>query len=168
MFDSITSPITGFMAGIFSPLAGIFSPLAGINPCLGLFIITSIITAIILLINKVFVNRKLMKSIKTQMTEIREQMTKAQKNGETENVNKCMNEYLKINSQFMKQSFKSMLISMVIIILFLPFVKSTYQNMTVATLPFSLPVVGSEVGWLFWYFVVAMGISWVVQKILRD
>lgn len=142
----------------------VFSPLATFQPHVALFIFTAFITLLITLISKFAVNRKLMKEIKTKMTELRENLTKAQKEGNKETTSKFLNEYMQANGQYMKQNFKSLFISMAVIILFLPWLGKTYSGMTIASLPFSLPVIGNTLGWLAWYFLVSLSIGWIVRK----
>lgn len=156
MFEAIT----GFMSWVLSPLATF-------QPHIGLFILTAFIALTTFGINRIFVNRKAIKSIKERMTEIREQLTQAQKAGDKETVNKFLNEYIEVNSQYMRQTIKVMAISMVIIVIFLPFINSRYGT-TVILLPFSLPIIGAEAGWAFWYFLGAVTISWTIQKFLGD
>ncbi len=66
--------ITGMMAVVLSPLFTL-------NPLIAVLIFSVFLTGIIILINRFAVNRNLMKEIKTKMTEIRENLTKAQKEG---------------------------------------------------------------------------------------
>jgi uncharacterized membrane protein (DUF106 family) len=134
------------------------------------------VTLIITLINKFAVNRKLMKEIKARMTEIRENLSKAQKEDRKEEVNKLMSEYMKINTQFMKQTFKSLFISLIVIMLFLPVLNLKYgankdegrERVVVAQLPFSLPVIGNQMGWLLWYFLISLSSSITFKKIIGE
>jgi len=157
MFEKITGMMTVAL-----------SPLFTLDPLIAVFIFSVFLTGIITLINRFAVNRKLMKEIKTKMTEIRENLTKAQKEGNKEDTNKFLNEYMQTNSQMMKQNFKSLAISIVLVFLFLPVLSSHYKGVVVATLPFSLPKIGSSMGWLLWYFLVSLTISWVMKKIVGE
>lgn len=144
------------------------SPIFLLEPFITVFIFSVVLTLIIVLINRFAVNRKLMKEIKAKISEIRENLTKAQKEGNQDDTSKFLDEYMQANSQMMKQNFRSLIISMVLVFLFLPMLSSKYTGMVVATLPFSLPVVGSEMGWLFWYFIVSLTMSWVIRKIIGE
>jgi uncharacterized membrane protein (DUF106 family) len=157
MFEKITGMMTV-----------VLSPLFTLNPLIAVLIFSVFLTGVIILINRFAVNRNLMKEIKTKMTEIRENLTKAQKEGNKEDTNKFLNEYMQTNSQMMKQNFKSLAISMVFVFLFLPVLSSQYKGVVVATLPFSLPIIGSNMGWLLWYFFVSLTISWVIRKIIGE
>lgn len=157
MFEQITGMMTVAL-----------SPLLALNPLLAVLIFSVFLTGIITLINRFAVNRNLMKEIKTKMTEIRENLTKAQKEGNKEDTNKFLNEYMQTNSKMMKQNFKSLAISMVLVFLFLPVLSSHYKGVVVAALPFSLPIIGSNMGWLLWYFFVSLTIGWVIRKIIGE
>ncbi len=149
-------------------MVSVFSPVFALKPLIVVFIFSAFLTGVIILINRFAINRNLMKETKAKMTEIRENLTKAQKEGNKEDTNKFMSEYMKANSQMMKQNFKSLIISMVFVLLFLPVLSSKYSGVVVATLPFSLPIIGSNMGWLLWYFIVSLAMSLIIRKIIGE
>jgi uncharacterized membrane protein (DUF106 family) len=165
-----------FLGKITETAAQAVSPIFSLHPILAIFIFSVAVTLIITLINKFAVNRKLMKEIKARMTEIRENLSKAQKEDRKEEVNKLMSEYMKINTQFMKQTFKSLFISLIVIMLFLPVLNLKYgankdegrERVVVAQLPFSLPVIGNQMGWLLWYFLISLSSSITFKKIIGE
>jgi uncharacterized membrane protein (DUF106 family) len=148
----------------------IFLPLMVLKPHISLIIISAFVTVLVLLINKAFVNTKLIKEIKQKMENIREQLTRAQKEGNTEEANKFLSEMMKTNSEMMRHSFKGMIISLVVLSLFLPWIKHTYEvtykGVAVAKLPFTLPYIGSSLDWILWYILVSLTIGWVIRKLL--
>lgn len=101
------------------------------------------------------------------MEDIRESLTQAQKDGNKEEVSKFLAEMMKMNSQYMKQTFKALIISMIVLALFLPWLTHTYGGSVVAALPFSLPLIGSNLTWIYWYILVSVSIGWVVRKLLE-
>jgi len=143
----------------------IMSPITAFPPYIALFIFSLVITLLILGLNRIFTRKSALKEIKIKMQELRENLTKAQKEGNKENTEKYMSEMLKANNQMMKVSFKSMIISFVIIAIFLPWVSSKYSGATVAYLPFEIPFVGSGLSWVYWYFLVSMTIGWITNKL---
>jgi uncharacterized membrane protein (DUF106 family) len=165
-----------FMGKITEVISQAISPIFNLPPIVTILIFSVGVTLIITLINRFAVNRKLMKEVKTRMTEIRESLSKSQKEGKTEEVNKLMSEYMKINTQFMKQSVKSLLISLVVIMLFLPILNLKYganqaegkERVVVAQLPFSLPIIGNQMGWLLWYFLISLASSFTFKKIVGE
>jgi uncharacterized membrane protein (DUF106 family) len=157
ILGNITNSTVQFMQPIFS-----------LKPLITIFLFSFVLTLLIAIINKFLVNRKVMKEVKTKMTEIRENLSKAQKSNDTEAVNKYMSEYMSINTQYMKQTFKSLLISIIVIMLFLPLLNLQYKGVTVLNLPFPLPIVGTKSGWFLWYFIVSLSTSIIFKKIIGE
>jgi len=104
--------------------------------------------------------------LKRNMEEIKENLTEAQKEGNKENVNKFLSELMKVNNQYLRHSFKTLIISLLIVSLFLPWLAQKYQGLTVATLPFNLPFIGSGLNWLYWYIFVSLAVGWLIRKLL--
>lgn len=157
--------ITGFIVGAFD---FVFSPLTVFLPHISLLIIAAFVTLLIVFLNRISVNRKMLKEIKARMQEIRESLTQAQKEGNSEQINKFLAELMKINKDYMKQSLKTMVVSIVVIAIFLPWLRYKYGGMTIAALPFSLPIIGSSLSWIYWYMLVALTIGWVVNRLIGD
>jgi len=145
----------------------IFSPLAIFKPHISLLIVSTVLTLIVLFLNRLAMNKNLVKEIKTKMEEIKENLTRAQKEGNTEEINKFLSEMMKTNSQYIRQNFKTMIISLVVISLFLPWLGYKYGGAAVAALPFSLPIIGSSLGWVYWYILVSIAVGWVVRKLIE-
>ena len=62
--------------------------------------------------------------------------------------------------------FWCLIVSMIVIAIFLPWVQSKYEGFAaVASLPFNLPFVGSSLNWLYWYILVSLTIGWIVNKL---
>lgn len=144
----------------------IFAPLLLFNPIVSLLILSAFFTILVLVINRIFLNAKVMKEIKYKMEEIREKMTAAQKSGNTEESKKFLDEMMKTNSEYMKHSFKALIISIVVISLFLPWIRYRYAGMPVAHLPFAIPFIGTTLDWFWWYVIVSLMIGWVIKKLL--
>jgi len=148
----------------------IFGPLMIFKPHISLLIVSTIISILVIVINRIFVNAKLMKEIKQKMENIREQLTRAQKEGNTEEANKYLSEMMKTNSEMMKHTFKGLIASLIILSLFLPWIKHTYEvtykGVIIAKLPFTLPFIGSNLDWLIWYVLVSLTIGWVFKKLI--
>lgn len=159
MFEQIIAAINFALDTIFSPVL-VFSPL------FSLMIVSTAITMLVLVINKLFINTKVVKEIKGKMEEIREQLTNAQKSGNQDEAQKFLNEMMKINSQYMRHSLKAMVISIVIISLFLPWLKYRFNGIPIAYLPFPVPFIGTSLDWLLWYILISVAIGWVIRKLL--
>lgn len=157
--------ITGMLVNGFNL---VFSPLFVFSPIVSLLIVSSFLTILVLGLNRIVTNRKLVKEIKDKMEQVRENLTAAQKIGDKENVNKLLAEMMSINNTYMKQTFKAMIVSLVVLALFLPWLRYKYDGMTVAALPFTLPFLGNSLSWVYWYILVSFSIGWVVGKFLGD
>jgi uncharacterized membrane protein (DUF106 family) len=155
--------ITGMMIAAFDV---VFSPLSVFSPHVSLLIVSVMLTTIVLLINRFSVNKKLMEEIKHKMEEIRESLTQAQKAGNTEQVNKFLSEMMTTNSQYMRQMLKAMVASIFVLSLFLPWLNYKYSGTVIVKLPFTLPVLGSSLNWIWWYIIVSFAMGWVIKKLL--
>lgn len=153
--------ITGMLVSAFGT---VFSPLEMFSPAIAIFIISSIITVIVVTLTRIVSNKKAMDEIKEKMQDIREQLTSAQKIGDTEGASKLLSEMMNINSSYMKHTYKGLFVSLIVVALFLPYLGSQYGAMTVASLPFELPVIGAEVEWVVWYVLVSFTMGWVLRK----
>lgn len=155
--------ITGMLVNV---VGTIFAPLAIFNPAISLFIVSSFITILVTGLNRLVTNKKAMKEIKDRLQSIREQLTAAQKIGDSENVSKFLKEMMSVNNEYMKHTYKGLFISLIVVALFLPWLGHNYGAMTVASLPFDLPVIGSELNWILWYILVSFTMGWVLRKLL--
>jgi len=136
------------------------------KPHILLLLVSSILTVFITLLNRILVNKKLMDEIKAKMVELRENITKAQKEGDLESVNKFFNEMMKANTQFMKQNLKSLIVSVIVVLLVFPLIGSNFSGLTVY-MPFELPILGSKLNWVAWYVFVSFAIGWLARKLME-
>ncbi len=144
----------------------VLSPITALPTPIAILIISAGITGLLLVLSKLLVNKNMVKEIRAKMEETRENLTKAQKEGNKENVQKFLDELMKTNNQYMKQTFKTMIISLIVVSIFLPWLGYKYQGLTVAVLPFSLPFIGSQLPWLYWYFLVSLMVGWTARKLV--
>lgn len=143
----------------------IFSPITVFPAHIAITIFAVIITVLILGLNRIITKKELMNELKEKMEEIRENLTKAQKEGNKAEVEKYITELMRMNTKFMKHSLKSMMVAIIVAFIFLPWVNYRYSGMVVS-LPFSIPFVGSGLSGIYWYVLVAVAISWVINKLL--
>jgi len=153
-----------WLVQVFDFLLG---PLTVFKPVVSLLLVSTILTVIVILLNRALVNKDLLKEIKSRMEETREKMTKAQKDGRTEDVDKFLAEMVKSNNEYMKHTFKTLLASLIVLALFLPWIKYKFEGMSVAALPFNLPLLGSQLDWIWWYVLISLAVGWVIRKIVE-
>lgn len=149
---------------ILNAIDFIFSPITVFSPQIAILIVTIFLTLLIFGLNRLVINRKLMKELKEKMEKIKTDLNQAQKGGDKEKINKFFSEMMNLNKAYMKQTFKSLVISIVIIAIFLPWVKYKYEGVAIA-MPFDLPFIGSSLSWLAWYILIAITVGWILQKL---
>jgi len=143
----------------------VLSPLTIFESHISIVIISLTLTLIIIGLNRIFINKSLVKDIKNKMESIRENLAQAQKTGSKEETQKFLSDLMKTNNEYMKHTFKTLIISIVIISIFLPWLSGKYEGAIVAFLPFALPVIGTGLTWLYWYILVSITIGWVIRKV---
>lgn len=154
----------------------VLSPLLNLHPALSIFFIALIISIITTFVNKKTMNSEKGKMAKEKLdraNKLRDDMLKAQKAGDTKRAEQLSKRVLELQSKYFSEysslSFKPMLISIFLVILFLPWMKSTYQDVIVARLPNVIPYIGgNSMSWLWWYFICAIGLSIVTRKIMGE
>ena len=152
------------LESLYPVFEAIFSPVTAFPYYISVLIISATLTLMVLGINRLLINKNIVKGIKTKMEEIKENLNQAQKLGDKENANKLVNEMMKTNNESMKHTFKALIVSMVVISLILPWVGQKYKGLAVATLPFNLPFVGYSLDWLWWYVLVSITLGWIANK----
>lgn len=157
---------------LLNPLAVIvdpvFSPLLGLKPHVALFVFAVVLSSIIYGINKLMINRKVAKEIKNKLAVVKENLTLAQKDGRKDDINKFLSEYMAINNQYLRQTFKVMIVTFVVVIALFPWASSRFSGVAVASLPFPLPFIGTSMGWLAWYILVSITGSWLLRKFIGE
>ena len=137
------------------------------KPVLSLLLVSSGLTAIVVVMTRLLVNKKIVCEIKDKMESIREQMTAAQKSGNTEEANKYMQDMMKTNSEYMKHTFKALIVSLIVLSISLPFLKQSYEGLVTVNMPFSVPLLGSNLTWVYWYILVSLAIGYLLRKLLE-
>jgi uncharacterized membrane protein (DUF106 family) len=159
MIDKISGMIVSTVDLAFGPIATAF------NPTIALFIISTGITLLVVVLNKFLTDKKLMTELRDKMENVRENLTAAQKAGNNDDVSKFLDEIMQLNGQMWKEMYKTMIISIVVLTIFLPWIRASYTGMTVAELPLNFPFVGWSINWILWYILVSFTIGWVVRKV---
>lgn len=159
-FYTLLHPIGAFLDPIFGPLT-VFPPYVTI------LIMSIILTVAIMLVSRLFVDRKLMIKIKEEMEEIKENLNRAQKSGDKEGQDKHLGELMKANSKYMRHTMKIMVVSIAVVMLFFPWLSFRYAGITAVDLPFTVPFVGwVGLEWFWWYVLTAFAAGTVIRKIM--
>jgi uncharacterized membrane protein (DUF106 family) len=145
-------------------LSNAFAPLLGLNPVVGIFIIAALISLLLTLPYRFLVDQKKMREHKEKVKDIQKRIKDAQKTDQKK-ANELMTEMLSLSNKQMMSNFKPMMPGMILVILFLPWVATVFTG-PVALLPFSLPYFGNDFGWLMWYIVASMPMTYMFRKML--
>jgi uncharacterized membrane protein (DUF106 family) len=139
----------------------------GMSPILMIFLVGAAISIGMSLINMKVLGTEKAKEIKKRMQDVRANMLETQKSGDTKKTNEYLAELMKINSEYMRLTFKPMIVSLILVILVLPVIRDSYTGKVVGTVPNVLPAVGGiKLDWFWWYFVSTFVISLIAKKIL--
>lgn len=147
-----------------SILSSVFAPLLGLNPAVGIFMFAGFLSFLMTLPYKFLVDQKKMREFKEKTKDLQKQIKEAQKTDQKK-ANELLTEMLALSNKQMMSSFKPMLPGMALVFLLLPWVASVFAG-PVAVLPFSLPFFGSDFGWLMWYILASMPLTYVFRKML--
>jgi uncharacterized membrane protein (DUF106 family) len=165
---------------IFKTLDSLFWPAfhitsnAKFNLLFGVFIVSTLISALIIAISYKLVDQKKMKKLKAKVASYQKKINKAKKRKDTKKVAALQRELLKCNKEMMSMSLRPMMYSFIPIILILTWLRRyEYLNDFIAqqgylvTLPFVLPKFGSTLGWFGWYILCSFPMSILIKKIFK-
>jgi uncharacterized membrane protein (DUF106 family) len=150
----------------------------GISPIFMIFLVGAFISIMMSIINWKVLGTEKAKGVKKRMQDVRANMLESQKSGDTKKTNEHLAELMKINSEYMGLTLKPMIVSLILVILILPVIRSSYTGMTVATVPNALLTVPNvivgiggwkldgKLDWFWWYFISTFVISIIAKKIL--
>jgi uncharacterized membrane protein (DUF106 family) len=154
---------------IFQPLNFaldfLFAPLTAFPVHVTIFIFSFFLTSLLLGINRLLLNKNLVKQIRERMESARENLNQAQKEGNKENIQKFLNELMHINNQYMRQTIKTLFASLIVLAIFLPWLSYKFGTATAAVLPFDVPFLGTSISWLYWYVLVSFTIGWLLRRL---
>lgn len=156
----ILLPTTGLVSFVFHPLTQL-------SPTIAIFIFATIISFLITLPYKFLLDQKKMKQLREEIKSLSEKMREEQKNGNTEKANELLMRSMKLNNEIMRLTFKPMMLSFLIVIIFIPWIAHQYQNVVIH-LPFYFPFVGHvfPFNWIGWYIVSSLTMSKIFRVLL--
>lgn len=108
---------------------------------------------------------KEVRRLKKLASEYQKKSNEAQKSGNMEEMKKNMDEMLKIQKTMFGQNTKPMMAGFIVFAIFLYVFATGYKDIAVLS-PFSIPYIGSNLGWFWWYFVSIIGLNFLFRKLL--
>jgi uncharacterized membrane protein (DUF106 family) len=151
--------------GYYAALTSLFSPILGFPPMLGEIFLAILITFVITLFYRFFIDQNKIRDLKKQQKEYQAEIKKLQGEKKTEEANKKMTEMLKLSNQMMKANFKILPLTMLLVLAILPWMARTFTG-PIVVLPFNLPYFGNDFGWLMWYFLLSLPLTQFFRKMM--
>jgi len=121
------STIQSLLAQLFAFYDGIFQPLLGLSQYYSRAFFSVALAGTFSLIYWRFLDIERQKELKEKLNEQQEKMKEAQDNNETDKVSEHMSKSLELNQKFMMLNFKPMLVTMVFVGLFFPWLGATFS-----------------------------------------
>ncbi|MBR9678386.1 MAG: DUF106 domain-containing protein [Nanoarchaeota archaeon] len=130
---------------------------------LGIFGFALLANIIIQIIYKKFTDQDLIKKINKQVKELQ----KASKNTkDLKKLNNIQSEIMNLSMKKMKQTTKPMMVSMLTFIVLFPVMKNYFMGFILVQLPWTLPVIGNDVGWFLTYIIFSTVLNPLIKKIV--
>ena len=130
-----------------------------------IFLLSLGLSLLMTLASRFLANQQEMKKAKKDMEFYRDKASKAQKAGDLKKSNEYMSEMLKASQRQFRHNMKPMMFSFLIVILAASWFAATYAEVQVAS-PISIPVLGSELNWFYWYLIVVFPFTLIFRKLL--
>ncbi|MEE8168033.1 MAG: EMC3/TMCO1 family protein [Candidatus Hydrothermarchaeales archaeon] len=175
MFEFITKPIFLIFDSTLGLFFHIFRDNQPANVLFGIFVVSAIVSALIVVITAKVIDQKKMKKLKAKMSKIQDKLKEAQKKGDAKEMKKIQSKMMKNSSEMWQMSMKPMLYTMLPIILVFTWLKEyeylatfvEHQEGYVVALPFILPKFGDKLGWLGWYILSSFATSPLIKKLFK-
>lgn len=152
VFDNIFNFLFGWIINLGSPE--------------NILIISFILTLITNLAVKILSDQNAMKSLKEESAQFKEQM-KTHKN-DPQKLMEIQKKSMENALKYMQHSFKPMIFTLIPLLLIFNWLSNTFAGgETLINLPFSLPLIGSGLGWLGTYIISSIIFNIIIRKILK-
>lgn len=170
----VFDPFYGVLDKIFLPVFTLFPENEKLSMMVGIFMVSVLIAFITTLVTSKVIDQDEMKFNKKRLKEFQEKLKTTREKGDEKKLKKIQSQMLEVQSEVMKGSFKPMIYTFIPIIIVFQWLGQyealqTYINMYqhLVTLPFTLPIFGSELGWLGWYIICSFMSSTVIRKVFN-
>lgn len=136
--------------------------LPGYIEVLAISVIMSLATV---MVSKLASNQRAIKNLKMEMKSLNESVKKAQKAGDTKEMNRHSSELMKLSGRQMQMNMKPMMISIMLFMVVFWFFGTYYTELVVPS-PISIPFIGNQLGWFHWYIIIVLPGSFLFRKFL--
>jgi len=116
------------------------------------------------------VNREVLIQTKKRLKKLREMAIDAQKSKDLTRIEVITKEMMNLNKLYIKEAIKPLIVSVIVLIVFFPWISHRFGGKVVLRLPiktgkFGDILVGNGLGWVGWYIIVSLVVSWFLKKL---
>jgi len=135
------------------------------DPVLDIALIATMIVLFTFVVRKIMMDQSKQDNMKSKQKEINKRYQEAMKSGDQQRIKEAEKEYKELMGLIkdnLKDSLKPMYITFIPIIIVFWFLKDSYDGVgNILT----LPILGWELTWFWWYIIVAIFCSLIFEKI---
>lgn len=136
----------------------------GLMPVEEILIFGIIVSISMAVVYRLLVKPSEMMSIKKDLEFYKKKIKVANKAGDTKKSQQFMGDMMKVNQRMFQKNMKPMMASMVVAAIVLALIGQEHTTAMIA-LPFSVPFIGAELTWLWWYILVTIPFSMFFRKL---
>ncbi len=137
----------------------------GLDGYMEVLAISVIMSLATVLVSKFASNQGAIKNLKLEMKTLNARIKKAQKAGDTKEMNSLSSELMKLTPKQMQMSMKPMMISLMLFMAVFWFFGAHYTELVVKS-PLNIPFIGNQLGWFHWYLIIVLPGSFLFRKLL--
>jgi uncharacterized membrane protein (DUF106 family) len=135
----------------------------GLPPFQEVFLFSLALSLATTLMSKFLANQGEIKRSKKNMQMYKEKASKAQKAGDLKKANEYMSEMMKASQKQLRLNMRPMMLSFGIFIFAATWFGTTYVDLKVLS-PLSIPFIGAELNWAYWYILIVLPASTIFRK----
>ena len=141
-------------------------PLLALPAWAAVFLVCLALSFLLVALNTFFTDKKFLSQSRERMKQLQEKLLASQRNGNKEKIRETVQEFMQLQKQYLKQTLRLFLVSMALFLIFIPWLHAKFGGTPVVELPFSLPFLGSKLGWLGWYLLLSLTFTLIFRKFL--
>lgn len=128
-------------------------------------ILTLALSLVISVIYRFLTDPAAIRNLKQEMKIIQEKANKAQKEGDTKKAGELTSEMLKLSQKQLGMSMKPMMFSFIVVAAAFYWLGTQYAEVMINA-PFTIPFLGAQLNWFWWYILLTIPATWVFRKLL--
>ncbi len=136
-----------------------------LNPLIGISLLATVLSFLFALIYRAVMDVEKIKKIKKESKEFKKRMDEARKKGDHKELKDLWEKSMKLTQEQFALTMKPLMLTFALVIVVFPLMKKLYSGV-VFDLPFPLPFIGSQIGWLGLYIIISIPTSTLFRKLL--